>query len=316
MTEPYVRPEVRTFLDYVNALPGQKAYELPLAEARNMMHASRHVADAPTGELAVKRDLEMPGPAGAIRLRLFDARAERGPGPVMVFYHGGGFVLGDMDTHEPFCAEIARLMDLPVVSIDYRLAPEHPFPAGVEDAIAATRWIAASPAELGRPATGLIPFGDSAGGNFAIVVSLALRDEPAAAPVLAQWPLYPAANPGKRYPSLKLFGEGYLLSRLSMDWFEQCYRADLSDWRYDPLAKDPAGLPPTLVLTASLDPIRDQGRAFAAACAQAGVDTVFIEARGTVHGFVCLRKALPSGNADIARCVAALKALIDRPPTA
>ena len=100
----------------------------------------------------------------------------------MVFHHGGGFVLGDLDTHQPFCAEIARLMDLPVVAVDYRLAPEHPFPAAADDSIAAARWLAASPVELGREVTGLIPFGDSAGGNLAIVVALSLRDAPAATP--------------------------------------------------------------------------------------------------------------------------------------
>jgi acetyl esterase len=310
MTEPYVRPEVRKFLDYVNALPGQKSYELPLAEARNILHASRHVADADVGELAVIRNLEAPGPVGPIKLRLYDAREQRGPSPLMVFFHGGGWVIGDVDTHEPFCAEVARLMDLPVVSVDYRLAPEATFPAGVEDAIAATRWLAGSPHELGRQVTGLVPFGDSAGGNFAIVVSLALRDEPAAVPVLAQWPIYPAGHPTKHYPCRDQFGEGYLLSNGSIDWFEATYAPDKSDWRYDPLAKDQAGLPPTLVLTASLDPIRDQGRAYAAACVDAGVDTVYIEARGTVHGFICLRKALPSGNEDIARCVGVLKLML------
>jgi acetyl esterase len=314
MSDLPVRPEVRKFLDYVNALPGQKAFELPLPEARNMLHASRHVADAEVGELAVIQNLEMPGPGGPLRLRLYDARVEREAGPLIVFYHGGGFVLGDLDTHEPFCAELARLADLPVVAVDYRLAPEHPWPAGVEDAIAAARWLAASPAELGREVTGLVPCGDSAGGNFAIVTTLALRDEPAAVPVLAQWPIYPAANPGERYPSFKQYSEGYLLSRGSMDWFDQCYRGDINDWRFAPLRKDQAGMPPTLVLTASLDPIRDQGRAYAAACAQAGVRTVFIEAEGTIHGFICLRKALPSGNEDIQRCVAALKLLLAGAP--
>jgi acetyl esterase len=314
MSDPYVRPEVRKFLDYVNALPGQKAFELPLAEARNLLHASRHVADAEVGELAVIRNLEMTGPGGEpLRLRLYDAREERGPGPLIVFYHGGGFVLGDLDTHEPFCAELARLSDLPVVAVDYRLAPEHPWPAGVEDAVAATRGLAAGPAELGRDVTGLVPCGDSAGGNLAIVTTLALRDDPAAVPVLAQWPIYPAADPGGRYPSFRQFGENYLLSRGSMDWFDECYRADPGDWRYSPLRKDQAGVPPTLVLTASLDPIRDQGRAYAAACAKAGVQTVFIEAVGTIHGFICLRKALPSGNEDIRRCVAALKLLLEGP---
>jgi acetyl esterase len=228
----------------------------------------------------------------------------------MVFFHGGGFVLGDLDTHEPFCAELARQLDMPVIAVDYRLAPEHPWPAGPDDAIAAARWIAASPEALGRQVTGLIPCGDSAGGNFAIVVSLALRDEPAAVPVLAQWPIYPAADPAKGYPSFNDFAEGYLLTREGMNWFDKCYAPDPKDWRYSPLVKSQAGLPPTLVVTASLDPIRDQGRAYAAACIEAGVDTVFIEAKGTIHGFINLRKAVPSAEGDIARCVAALKLLL------
>jgi acetyl esterase len=158
--------------------------------------------------------------------------------------------------------------------------------------------------------TGLVVCGDSAGGNFAIVVSLALRDQPAAVPVLAQWPIYPAADPGKGYPSKDDFGEGYMLTRLSMDWFEQCYCADEKDWRYSPLVKSQAGMPPTLVVTASLDPIRDQGRAYAAACVAAGVPTMFREAEGNVHGFINLRRAVPSSEADIAGCVAALKLIL------
>ena len=162
-----------------------------------MMLASRHVADAPAGELAVIRDLSCPGPAGDIGLRLYDARESREAGPLFLFFHGGGFVLGDLDTHEPFCAEIARQLDMPVVAVDYRLAPEHPWPAGIEDCIAAARWVGGSPEALGRTTTGLVLAGDSAGGNFTIVTALALRDEPAAVPVLAQWPIYPAADPGQ-----------------------------------------------------------------------------------------------------------------------
>src|SRR5688572_6032574 len=263
MAEPFVRPDVRLFLDYLNNLPGPRTYELEPAEARTMMAGMRHVGDLPTGELALIRDLVMPGPGGELKLRLFDARATREPGPLFLFFHGGGFVLGDLDSHEPFCAEMARELDMPVLAVDYRLAPEHPWPAGIEDAIAAARWAAASPAALERGVTGLIVAGDSAGGNFTIVVSLALRDQPAAVPVLAQWPIYPAADPAKGYPSKEDFGEGYMLTRPSMDWFEDCYRADPNDWRYAPLVKSQAGMPPTLVVTASLDPIRDQGRAYA-----------------------------------------------------
>jgi len=309
--QPFVRPDVRLFLDYLNNLPGPKTYQVGPVEARRMILASRFVADAPTGELALIRNLSCPGPAGDIPLRLFDALADRAEaGPLMVYFHGGGFVFGDLDTHEPICAELARLLDMPVLSVDYRLAPEHPWPAGVEDAIAAARWTAESPSELERQVSGLVLAGDSAGGNFAIVTSLALRDEPAAVPVLAQWPIYPASDPATTHPSKADFGAGYMLTEASMDWFEDCYAADESDWRYAPLVKNQAGMPPTLVTTASLDPIRDQGRAYAAACVAAGVPTIFIEAEGNVHGFVNLRRAIPSSDGDIARSVAGLKLLL------
>ena len=311
MTGPFVRPDVRAFLDFLNALPGPKSHEAGPAEARVMMAKSRHVADAPTGDLAIMRDLACPGPGGEIGLRLFDSRGTRDAGPLFLFFHGGGFVLGDLDTHEPFCAEMARQLDMPVVAVDYRLAPEHAFPAGVEDCIAAARWLASSPEGLGRQVTGLVTCGDSAGGNFAIVVGLALRDEPAAVPVLAQWPIYPAADPAKGgYPSYTDFGEGYLLTRDGMRWFDDCYRADPADWRYSPMVKSQAGMPPTLVVTASLDPIRDQGRAYAAACIDAGVATVYLEAEGSIHGFINLRKAVPSTEGDISRCVDMLKLLL------
>ncbi len=310
MSEPFVRPDVRQFLDWLNNLPGPRGHELGPEEAREMMVKSRYVADAPTGELAVIRDLSCPGPAGEIKLRLFDARETRQAGPLFLFFHGGGFVLGDLDTHEPFCAEMARELDMPVLAVDYRLAPEHPWPAGIEDAIAAARWAAQSPEALGLEVTGLVTCGDSAGGNFAIIVTLALRDEPAAVPVLAQWPIYPAADPHKLYPSRAEFASGYLLVEESLLWFEQCYRADGKDWRYAPLVKSQAGMPPTLVVTASLDPIRDQGRAYAAACIQAGVPTIFREAVGNIHGFINLRRGIPSSADDIRGCVAALKLIL------
>src|SRR4051812_2484474 len=310
MADPFVRPDVRTFLDYLNKLPGPKSHEVGPNEARVMMLASRHVADAPVGELAVIRDLSCPGSAGEIPLRLYDARERRGAGPLILFFHGGGFVLGDLDTHEPFCAEMARALDLPVLAVDYRLAPEHPFPAGPDDCIAAARWAASGPEALGREVTGLVPCGDSAGGNFAIVVSLALRDEPAGVPAIAQWPIYPAADPEQGYPSYEDFGEGYLLTHDGMRWFDDCYRPVKRDWRYSPMLKSQAGMPPTLVITASLDPIRDQGRAYAAACAQAGVPTIFREAEGNIHGFLNLRKAIPSSQEDARRGFDILRLMI------
>lgn len=306
----FVRPDVRAFLDFLNAMPGPKPHEMGAVAARAQMTAMREVVDLPLGELGEIRDLSLPGPAGDIPARLFDARASREPGPALVYYHGGGFVIGGLDSHASFCAEIARGIDLPVIAIDYRLAPEHRWPAAPDDAEAAARWIAASPEALGRSVTALVLAGDSAGGTLAIVTAMALRDRPAAAAVIAHWPIYPATDMGTAYPSYELYSEGHLLTREMIGWFEDCYAADLDHMRGSPLKGEMAGMPPALVLTAGLDPIRDQGRAYAARLAQAGVPTVFREAAGNIHGFVTLRKAIPSGAGDIAGALVALKALI------
>lgn len=310
MAEPFVRPDVRAFLDFLNNLPGPRSHELGAVEARKLMVTGRYALDAPAREIAVVRDLE--GPEGPAGVRLYDTRVQRGPGPVVVFIHGGGWVIGDLETHDPLCTEIAAALDMPVVAVDYRLAPEHPFPAAFEDSLAAARWTASAPAELGLKPTGLVLVGDSAGGNLAAAVSAALRDEPAAAPVIGQWLIYAAADPGTRYPSYNEFCEGHVLTKASMDWFEESYAGPKDDWRYSPLLKTAAGLPPTLVLTAGLDPIRDQGRAYAAACVDAGVETVYLEAEGNVHGFLNLRKSIPSSEADLQRCFNLLKAMLAR----
>lgn len=309
-TTPYVRPDTRAFLDFLNAQEGPKMQDLPASAGRDMMRAMRHVGDADPTPLAVIRDLSCPGPAGDIALRLYDSRAMRDPGPVMVFFHGGGFVIGDLETHEPFCTEMAHALDIPVIAVDYRLAPEHVWPAAPEDCEAATRWIATSPAELGLNITGLTLSGDSAGGNLTIIVAMALRDSPAAVPVIAQLPIYPATDLGSNHPSYAQFADGFFLTREGMDWFEQCYAADLGDRRASPIRFDQAGMPPTLLVTASLDPIRDQGRAYVAALAQAGVPVIFREAKGNIHGFICLRKGIPSSAQDIDGFLKAFRALL------
>lgn len=312
MTEYFIRPDVKQFLDYLNNVPGPKMHELGAVEARGMMTAMRAVADAPAGDLATIRDFSMPGPHGGdIPLRLYDPRETREPGPALVFFHGGGFVLGDLDTHEPACAEIARILDMPVISVDYRLSPEHPWPAAPDDCEAAARWVAESPVMLGRKVTGLVLAGDSAGGTLTIVTALALRDRPAAVPLLAQWPIYPAVDLRTRYPSTEKFGDGYLLSTEGMLWFNQCYQPDFGHWRASPLAASQAGLPATLVITATLDPLLDQGRAYAAACVEAGVPTIYREAVGNIHGWLNLRKAIPSSEGDLQGCLAVLKAMIN-----
>jgi acetyl esterase len=307
MSEPFIRPDVRQFLDYLESLNRPKGYEIGAEAARKVMIASRHAFEVPAREIAVRRDI-----VGPVPLRLYDARTERKAGPVLVFIHGGGWVIGDLETHEPFCIDVAIELDLPVVAVDYRLAPEFPFPAAVEDSIAAARWIASARAEFGRTATSLFLAGDSAGGNLSAVVSAAFRDEPADVPIAGQWLIYPAGDPCVRYPSYDQFCQGHLLTKESMDWFEESYSGPKGDWRYSPLLKGCEGLPPTFVVTAGLDPIRDQGRAYAARCAEAGVETIYLEAKGTIHGFLNLRKGMPSGQEDLARCLSYLKPWVER----
>ena len=307
MSANSIRPDVRQFLDYLESLNRPKGHEIGAEAARQMMVASRHAFEAPAREIAVVRDI-----AGPVPLRLYDAREERGAGPLLLFIHGGGWVIGDLDTHEPFCIDLAIELDLPVVAVDYRLAPEFPFPAAFEDSIAAARWMASAPEELGRTPTGLFLAGDSAGGNLAAAVAAALRDEPADVPVVGQWLIYPAADPRGHYASYDEFCQGHLLTKESMDWFEDSYAGPKDDWRYSPLLKGVQGLPPTFVVTAGLDPIRDQGRAYAARCAEGGVETIYWEAPGTIHGFLNLRKGLPSANEDVAKCLEYLKPWVER----
>ena len=310
MTDPYVRPDVAGFLAFLNNIPGPKMHQLEAPAARATYAAMKDIADPPIGDLAAMTDLTIPGPAGDIPARLFDTAATRAAGPLVLFFHGGGFVIGDLDTHASFCAEVSRSLDLPVLAVDYRLAPESPWPAAPDDCEAAARWAAASPEALGRSVTGLIVCGDSAGGNLAIVTAVALRDAPAAVPVIAQLPFYPATDTSREYPSYTQFADGFLLTRDSMEWFNAAYQAEAEHIRTSPLKGDLAGMPPAVVVTASLDPIRDQGRAYAAALAEAGVPVVFREAVGNIHGFITLRKAIPSSAEDVAGALAAAKTLI------
>ena len=307
---PFVRHDVRIFLDYLNGLPGPRMHELPAPAARAVYVAMKDVADPPVGELATIVDLTIPGPSGDLPARLYDARAAREPGPLLLFFHGGGYVIGDLETHGSFCAEVARVLDLPVVSLDYRLAPENPWPAAPDDCEAAARWLADSPEALGRRVTSLVLCGDSAGGNLTIVTAMSLRDAPAAVPVIAQCPFYPATDTTRDYPSYREFADGYLLTEASMAWFDAAYRAEAGNIRAAPLKHDLAGMPPAVGVTASLDPIRDQGRAYAAALAQAGVPVIFREAKGNIHGLITLRKAIPSSVGDVAGVLAALKPVI------
>ena len=311
---PYIRPDMKAFLDMMAQVNGPKIVDMTLEEARASYQALHNLADRPARSLPVIRDLVCPGPAGDIPLRLYDARETReGPSPVITFYHGGGFVIGDLDTHHALCTEIAALADLPLVAVHYARAPEAPFPAAILDCEAAARWVASSPAELGLTASGIVTIGDSAGGNATVVVSQLLGANPAATPVLLQVPIFPLVADANGSESMAQFSEGFVLTAETMGFFDAAYGADRADPRGFPILGDHSAAPPTIVVTASLDPIRDSGRAYAKALVDAGRDCLFLEMRGVTHSFVNLRQMVPSTQTDLERIVAAMKFMLANP---
>ena len=313
----YVRPDVQALLDQMKAAPGPSIADLGAVAGREMYRAMGTMLDLPRGDIAEVRDITIPGPAGAIPARLYRNHKPTS-GDVLVYFHGGGWVIGDLESHDGLAAEIARGSGLTVVAVDYRMAPEHVFPAAADDCIAATRWIAGSPAELGEKVTGVAVAGDSAGGNLSAVVAQALAGT-LPVPFKAQWLIYPAVDMVENWGSLDEFADDYVLTKAVMRWFEVTYAPTATqrhDVRASPLRADSlAGQPAAIVMTCGLDPLRDQGRAYAAKLAQAGVSVTFRELAGIVHGAFNLRAALPSVAADLKRGIADLRAALDASAT-
>jgi acetyl esterase len=302
-------PDAQTLLDMVRAANRPAFETVGAVEARLLYLAGRRVLAPEPMPVAETRDLTAPGPGGPIPLRLYRPSAE-GTLPVLVFFHGGGWVIGDISTHDTVCRHLANRAECAVVSVDYRLAPEHKFPAAVEDAFAATRWVADNAGALGADPACLAVGGDSAGGNLAAVVSLLARD--AGAPRIAcQLLIYPATDASMRHESLARFAEGYVLTRSSMRWFYDQYLrapADAADWRISPLAApDLAGLPPAYVVTAGYDPLCDEGDEYAARLAAAGVPVEHRRFPGQVHGFLTNGKVIRAAEGALDEAAAALK---------
>jgi len=269
--------------------------------AREMYLAARAVSNPEPPELASASSLTIPAPHGAIPARVYTPKTLRksdGLAPCLVFYHGGGWVIGDLYTHDVVCRKLAHEGELMVISIDYRLAPEHKFPAAVDDAITAVKWVAANATELGIDATRLMVGGDSAGGNLAAVVALAARDGDG--PKLAgQVLIYPATDFAMTHPSHREPETSILLTHSVIQWFKNHYLgdADVNDWRASPArAKTLAGLPPTYLLTAGADPLRDEGDEYAKRLKDAGVPVTYRTFPGQFHGFFTMGKLLPQAN--------------------
>jgi acetyl esterase len=262
-------------------------------------------------DVASVRDLAAPGLGGPIPLRLYrGAGTGDGPLPVLMFFHGGGWVIGDLDTHDVVCRQLANFAGCAVVSVDYRLAPEHKFPAAVEDCIAATAWVAAEGDALGLDGARMAVGGDSAGGNLAAVVSLFARDHGVPA-LCMQLLIYPATDFGMQHGSYITRGEGYGLTHGTMKWFRDAYLrsdADTDDWRASPLrVKDLLGLPPAYIITAGFDPLSDEGVAYAERLAAAGVKVRHVHLPGQIHGFVNMGKLIPAAGEAMNRAGEALR---------
>jgi acetyl esterase len=282
---PELDPEIAEVVAGMNALPGS-AEDVPIEQARAGHDMETAELSGPGQALGDVHDRKIPGPAGEILVRVYTPVGEY-PLPVVGYFHGGGWAIGSLDSFDTVVRALANAACAIVVSVDYRLAPEHPFPAAVDDCLAATRWLAASASSLGGDPRRLALAGDSAGANLATVVARRLRDE-GDSPVRFQALIYPATDARLNTPSYRDFAEGYGLTALSMKRFWGLYLdgSDAADPDASPVrAADLAGLPPAYVLTAEADILRDEGEAYAERLREAGVDVTLRRFAGATHGF-------------------------------
>lgn len=301
-------PKVKAVLDMLAAAGAPPLNTLAPEEARRLMKAGRLMPSQPDPVARVE-DRTIPGPAGEIPVRVYTP-AGSPPFPLVVFFHGGGWVICDLDTHDPVCRALANAAGAVVMSVDYRLAPEHRFPAAAEDAYAAVCWAGAHAAELGGDATRLAVAGDSAGGNLATVAALMVRDR-GGPPLRFQALVYPVTDCNFETPSYRENAEGYMLTRDAMRWFWSHYapgEADAASPYASPLrAPDLRGLPPALVITAEFDPLRDEGEAYARRLQEAGVPAVLTRYDGVIHGFFTMLDILDQARQAVDQVGAALR---------
>jgi acetyl esterase len=294
--------EARILLDLMDKAVEEgrpKLHTLPYAVGRAAVDKLSEDSEAEPPEVGAVEDGAFAGAGGQIRYRRYRPfGAPAGSLPTLIYYHGGGFVIGTLETHDSTCRRLANKSRCQVIAIDYRLAPEHPFPAPTDDGVAAFRHIRDNAAAFGTEATRLAVGGDSAGGAISAVVCQAVRDAGEPGPAF-QMLIYPATDSSQQSASRQKFAEGYFLTKELMDWFWRAYvpaGTDQSDLRLSPLlARDLAGLPPAFVLTAGYDPLRDEGRAYAERLIDAGVKTTYVNYPGTIHGFFSLRRFLGQG---------------------
>jgi acetyl esterase len=308
-----LHPQAKFLLDLMVERQIPPTHTLSPADARAFYRERRAVTQPEPPPIADVRELHAEGPAGPIPLRLYHplpAAERRAPPPVLVYFHGGGWVIGDLDTHDVLCRQLALGSGCAVVAVHYRLAPEHRFPAAFDDSLAATRWVHAHASDLGVDRSRLAVGGDSAGGNLAAAVAIALRDA-GDVPVRFQLLIYPATDQRRGWPSHTTNGQGYLLTAETMDYFHDHYLPDKAmdlDWRASPLLHpDLSQLPPAFVLTAGYDPLRDEALQYSHRLSQAGNRCTHLLFERQIHGFITMGKVIDEANAAVAICASELK---------
>jgi acetyl esterase len=292
-------PKAQIVGEFVKSIrvPG---YFPPLPELRQQLRTMVALMDEPAPALPRIEDVRIPGPAGEIPARVYAPHAGGAPLPVVAYFHGGGWVQGDLETHHGLCARLAKHAGVLVVAVDYRLAPEHKFPAAVEDCLAAYRWLRSHGRDLGADPARVAVAGDSAGGNLSAVVSQLAAAGGTPVPT-CQVLIYPAVDFSLETDSHRELADGHVIPRDRIAWYTEQYlrtEADKVDLRASPLrAPRLAGQPPAMIVTAGFDPLRDEGQAYGDRLREAKVDVVHREYPGQIHAFVSLTKAIPQGMA-------------------
>lgn len=309
-----IDPQARDVIDYLASLGLPPIDRVPAPEARRQYRETRAALRPPVPDVAEVRDLSAGGTGGPpVPLRLY--RPADGVLPAFIFFHGGGWVVGDLDTHDVICRQIASLARAAVIAVDYRLAPEHRFPAAADDAWSATAWTAAHAAALGIDPGRLAVGGDSAGGGLAAVVALMARDSRRLRLAL-QVLVYPVLDLRAQTESYAAYAEGYLLTRAAMQWYIAQYAPAaeaVTDWRASPLlAPWVHGVAPALVLAAELDPLVDEGAAYARRLEGARVPVQYHRIDGMVHGFLTMGGKVDAANRAAETIAAALRAAFTR----
>jgi acetyl esterase len=309
-----LEPETQLMLAALRRQRPPPLDRLAVEQARALFRHRAAVGSGHGPRVATVRQAVVPGAAGPLRARHYVPYDQGHKPPLLVFFHGGGYVLCDLDTHDAACRTLCRRAGIHVLSVDYRLAPEHPFPAAVDDACCALRWALRNAERLGASAEQVAVGGDSAGATLATVAArgLCAREEPA--PV-AQLLLYPGAdNSGRRYRSQELFGDGFGLTLTEVDWFlsQYAHDHDRADPRISPLLAPPLpGLPPALLVIAGFDPLRDQGLAYARALTAAGNDARVLSFSGLIHGFANMVAVSPAARSAVVEAACQVRVLLD-----